>query len=136
MKVLTLVRVVETEDGTFGVLLDTGVPFALTLERRWLRNAVGESCIPEGTYTCQRTLSPKFGATFEVTHVPGRTAILFHKGNLQDDTHGCILVGEQFGVLQGKTALLASGPGFEEFLNKLKNEVVFTLRVKEVVIDQ
>ena len=132
MKSLRLIRVAENTDGTFGVLLDNETPFALTLERRWLMNRVGESCIPVGIYTCERVTSPKFGNTFEVKNVPGRSAILFHKGNLMADTHGCIIVGEQFGVLNGVPAVLASGPGFLEFMTKLNMNVTFQLNIQNV----
>jgi hypothetical protein len=114
------------------VLLDEGTPFCLTLERLWLDNRVGESCIPLGTYTCERTVSRKFGVTFEVTRVPGRSAILFHKGNLMEDSHGCIILGEQYERMEGKTAVLASGKAFEEFLARTAGIEEFELQVEQV----
>lgn len=83
-KTITLKRI--TADGTFGVLLDGAVPFALTLEREWLDNRLEVSCIPDGGYSCRRVNSPRFGGTFEVTGVPGWTYILFHSGNTEDDS--------------------------------------------------
>lgn len=56
-------------------------------------NEVRKSCIPEGTYRVTRHTSPKFGKTFWVRDVPGRTAILIHPGNYHSHTLGCILVG-------------------------------------------
>lgn len=130
MKRMTLLRVAQTVNGAFGVLLDDDtLPFAVTLERPWLNNKKGESCIPDGAYLCQRVQSPKFGQTFEVTNVADRTSILFHKGNLMDDSHGCILVGEQFGDLQGKPGILVSGEGYGEFMQKLVDKQAFTLNV-------
>lgn len=122
--VFSLKRVAYTKDGTFGVLLFGNTPFAVTLERPWLGNRRNVSCIPEGEYTARRCRksaeyhwkdSPKFGDTFVVQDVPGRSHILFHKGNLDDDTHGCILIGEQFGVLGDSAGILQSGAGFAEF---------------------
>ena len=122
---INLKRIAYTHDGTFGVLLHDGVPFAVTLERQWLDNQRGVSCIPTGTYTatrCNKSAeyhfrdSPRFGDTFVVDNVEGRSKILFHKGNLDDDSHGCILVGEQFGKLSGDAAILSSRQGFDEFL--------------------
>lgn len=127
MKLFTLKRIADTENGTFGVLFDESEPFAVTVERRWLNNKKGESCIPNGEYVCKRIQSPKFGDTFEVTNVNGRDAILFHKGNLQDDSHGCILVGENFARLNGKTSIAASGEGFAEFKDRLKDQNDFKL---------
>jgi len=129
MKWFALKRIGETEDGTFGVLFQEGVPFAVTLERNWEENAKGKSCIPEGTYKCKRVNSPKFGNTFEVTEVPGRDAILFHKGNLEDDSHGCILVGEQFGILNNHAGIQASAAGFQEFLKRTENLNEFMIAI-------
>ena len=127
---MTLKRIAMTEDGTFGVLLDENAPFALTLERPWLDNRSNISCIPEGNYVCRRRFSQKFGATFEVTDVPGRTHILFHKGNIEDDSHGCIIVGEQFENLRGKLAVLASKKGYNEFMGRCENKERFILSIE------
>lgn len=129
MKVFNLIRITEIEDGTFGVLLDEKIPFALTVERPWKDNKKGESCIPKNKYICKRVNSLKFGNTFGVCDVPERSEILFHKGNILDDTHGCIVVGEQFESLNGKVAVLSSAKGFGEFLERTKNLVVFELRI-------
>jgi len=114
------------------------LPFALTLERQWLNNKRGISCIPAGKYICLRCNtspeynfqdSPKFGDTFVVSDVEGREHILFHKGNLDNDTNGCILVGEQYGTLQDDTAILASRQGYGEFMSLLKGKNEFELVV-------
>ena len=56
-------------------------------------NEVRKSCIPDGTYRVTRHKSPKFGNTFWVKDVPGRSAILIHPGNYYYHTLGCILLG-------------------------------------------
>lgn len=129
MKHLELIRISGIEDGTFGVLLDEKIPFCLSIERPWLNNKVGESCIPAGEYLCRRVQSPKFGNTFEICDVSGRTAILFHKGNVKDDTHGCVIIGEQYESLEGKIAVLASGPAMTEFLKRTSGINEFLLSV-------
>jgi hypothetical protein len=130
MKIFRLIRISQIAEGTFGVLLnDDNIPFALTLERIWADNEVGKSCIPWGNYICARVQSPKFGNTFQVLDVPGRSEILFHKGNLSEDSHGCILVGEQFEPIEGRNGIIASNKGFEEFLYKTKNLDNFILKV-------
>lgn len=131
MITLTLKRVASDNYGTFGVLIDGDTPFAVTCEDLWRDNAPSISCIPVGMYHCKRVKSPKFGDTFEVTGVPGRSHILFHKGNTEDDTHGCILVAEEFGKLHGKTAVLASGAGYGEFMARLKGVDSFPLHIME-----
>ncbi len=128
---MILKRIALTKWGTFGVLLYSGCPFAITLEREWKDNQPNISCIPAGAYTCKRVMSPTFGNTFEVMDVPKRSHILFHKGNLQDDSHGCILVGEQYGDLWGNPGVLASRKGFSEFLEKLADVEVFQLIITE-----
>lgn len=130
MKKITIKRVSNLSCGMFGVIFDEDIPFALTCERPWVNNQKSVSCIPIGIYRCKRIISPKFGDTFEVTNVPDRTEILLHKGNINDDSHGCILVGEQFEPFQDKqVGILASAKGFEEFLKRTKGIDEFQLRI-------
>lgn len=127
MKQIIIRRIAENDDGTFGVIIDGDKPFALTLENKWLNNQRNISCIPEGRYICRRYSSAKYPDTFEVTNVPGRSHILFHTGNTNEDTAGCILVAEQFGELNKAIAILASKPGFREFMERLIDVDVFEL---------
>ncbi|MES0445013.1 MAG: DUF5675 family protein [Desulfobacterales bacterium] len=132
--IITIKRVSMLAHGVFGVLIDNdGCPFALTAERPWKNNATSVSCIPAGEYTCRRVQSPKFGNTFEVTNVEGRSHILFHKGNIPEkDSHGCILVGEQFEKLSGKNAVLSSKKGYGEFMDLTRGIDFFVLKIIEV----
>ena len=123
----------------FGVLIWNDMPFALSVERKWQQNQRGISCIPEGTYECKRCRtspdydfkdSPKFGDTFQVMDVPDRSNILFHKGNIDDDTHGCIIVGESFDVMFDKVAVKASKEGFNEFKQLTEGFDTFVLSVE------
>ncbi|MEW6115661.1 MAG: DUF5675 family protein [Nitrospirota bacterium] len=139
MKTVILKRISMLRNATFGVLLDCGVtphmggiPFAVTVERPWLNNQKSVSCIPAGKYICKRVNSPKFGNTFEVTAVPGRDHILFHKGNLSDDSHGCIIVAEMFDAVGGQDGIAQSAKGFGEFLFRLNGENAFELEIIEV----
>jgi hypothetical protein len=132
MKTLTLKRISEIEDGMFGVLLDGKIPFAVTLERNWFNNQSNVSCIPAGSYRCVRRLYHKHGYwTFEVTGVPGRTSILIHSGNTEDDSMGCVLIGESFGALKSKVAILQSKEGFLEFMERLKGQDEFLLIIEK-----
>lgn len=81
--------------GTLGRLYWPGIDDPiLTVERPWLDNAVGESCIPEGLYECRPRRYSKGGyEAVEICDVPGRTHILFHRGNWPSEVRGCILVG-------------------------------------------
>ena len=131
MRMFRLIRVAQIPDGTFGVLIDNDIPFAVTLERPWVNNERNKSCILPGTYVCKRVDSPRFGDTFEVCDVPGRSHILFHKGNIDDDTHGCILVGEQFEALGDKIAILSSAKAFKEFKMRTQDIDEFSLILSE-----
>lgn len=133
MKVFIIKRVYGGKDGTDGVLIEQGYgPICVTKERRWNNNKKGESCIPTGEFRCKRVSSPKFGNTFEVL-VEGRTAILFHKGNIDDDSHGCIIVGEYFDPFKNKdVGVLMSGHAMDEFLARLTGEQEFKLVILEV----
>ena len=123
---LDLVRVEESSSGVFGVLLAEGKAFCLTLEPPDLGNEPNVSCIPPGRYACRRVKSPRFGETFEVAGVPGRSHILFHAGNLASDTKGCILTGRRYGWVSMPTdtgrGLLDSRAAFQDLMDRLHGE--------------
>lgn len=129
--ILELIRVGQSPRGTFGVLRHGPVPFALTLERPWFDNQPSTSCIPSGRYACKRVRSPKFGDTYEVADVPGRSHILFHKGNTIDDTHGCILVAEEFSGTFDQPTIVSSERGYREFMDLLDGRSAFTLVITD-----
>jgi hypothetical protein len=120
---MNLIRVALNEHGMFGVLVDREIPFAVTLEP----DGTQVKYIPSGVYDCHSTMYHKGGyPTFEII-VPGRERILFHKGNTEADTRGCVLVGESFGVLNGKPGILQSGEGFSEFMSKVGDSFRLTV---------
>ena len=131
---MLLSRVATNDSGTFGVLSWEGQPFAVSLEDKWRHNKKFMSCIPAGTYTCRRIHSPKFGDTFQVMNVQGRSHILFHKGNTTDDTEGCILIGEEFGVLTGEPAVLSSKKGFSGFQRLTAEIESFNLAIRDYLV--
>lgn len=131
MKQLRLVRVTEHNGATLGVLCIDDSPEAVTLEDAWRDNERKISCIPVGRYKLKLHRSPRFGLTYEITNVPERDAILFHAGNTHKDTHGCVLLGLQFGKLDNESAILASKSAFQKFMD-LMNGV---LEAELLVID-
>jgi hypothetical protein len=82
LPVLELIRL-ESDPrwGTFGVLKVNKAVFCVTLEPPDRLNAPHVSSIPAGQYLCRRVQSAKYGATFEIMDVPGRTLVRFHPGN-------------------------------------------------------
>ncbi len=96
------------------------------LENPWLENRKWVSCIPEGIYICKRKISPRFGETFEVTNVPDRTHIVFHWGNWERDTLGCILVGRNTDY---KHMITHSRLAFGDFMEHLTGIEEFELEI-------
>ena len=107
------------------------VPFAVTLERPWEDNKTDVSCIPSGRYTCRRVLSQWFGETFEIAAVPGRSHVLFHKGNTIHDTRGCICVAEEFGGTMENPTVVSSERGYRELMQLVSGLYEFTLMITE-----
>lgn len=81
--------------------------------------------IPPGRYKCVRgmhqlTTGGLFD-TFEITGVEGHTGLLFHPGNTERDSHGCVCIGNAFGELpvpggQIMDAVLGSRQAFDLFM--------------------
>jgi len=130
--VVELIRLEENEQfGTFGVLRIQKQVFCVTLEPPDRLNKIKYSSIPAQQYTCERYNSPKFGETFMVMDVPGRTNILFHPGNFVEDTEGCIILAGHFGKLRGDRAVLNSGNTFKHFMNVMEDQNKFHLTIYE-----
>ena len=129
MKIIELMRLEESWQGTIGVLKIDKEVFSFCLEPADRLNAPDISCIPTGQYMCQRIKSPKFGETFAITDVPNRTNILFHAGNTKDDTLGCVILGQTVGKLKGQRAVLNSGATFKEFLHIMDDDQTFHLTI-------
>lgn len=90
------------------------------------------SRIPEGTYTVKRRSSQKFGEHFHITGVPDRKYILIHVGNYYRQTHGCVLLGQNFVDVNGDGSLdvTISRPTMEKLLEVAPEG--FELRVVDV----
>lgn len=111
-------------EGTFGNIIMDGERLCVTCEDPWDDNAKGKSCIPAGIYQCKKHSGAKYQDVWEVCNVPNRTAILIHNGNTIDDTQGCILVGSQFGTINGKQAVLNSKKTLEMLRATLPDEFI------------
>lgn len=113
------------EDGTF---------IAYTLEHAYQTDA-GDWApkIPPGTYTCvlgpHRLLSMTHDFdTYEITGVEGHSKLLFHDGNYNHDSDGCVLLGSAVNfmlhmITQSKVAFgkfLQLQDGVSEFLVVIK----------------
>lgn len=117
--------------GIFGCLhTDEGLIVADTLEHAYLTDE-GEFApkISSGRYECVRGIHQLVGGTpfetFEVMDVLGHSGILFHVGNSNDDSSGCILLGTN--IVSGR--LVQSVDAFKRFMEILKGEPTFYLEV-------
>jgi len=128
LPVYTLNREASSNHGTLGEILDPGGSHVCyTIERPWLNNDSGTSCIPTGTYTCAPHNSAAHPNVWELENVPGRTAILIHNGNTENDSLGCIIVGSSQGTLNGLPAVLGSKAMLDLLRQKLPSSFVLTI---------
>lgn len=109
---ITLIRNQSTAAATNGTVYDEqGKVVCHMLELPWRNNQRRISCIPSGEYDIEFLPkgSPKFPyPCFLLKGVPGRDAIMIHRGNYPKDTLGCLLPGLTAGkdsVAQSTAAL-------------------------------
>ena len=115
----TLKRISYSETETAGALVVDCFPVFVTLEEAWRENRPNISCIPRGNYLCRRTVSPRFGETFEVCNVPGRSRIRFGFGNSHKDAEESILIGTYFDRIGSMNVIMESRKAFSKFLERL-----------------
>jgi hypothetical protein len=132
--IVELIRLEEHErHGTLGILRVNKRVYCATLEPPDKLNASNISSIPAQQYTCRPWSTPRYPETWEVCNVPGRSAILFHAGNTEEDTAGCILLGRNHAVLSvDNRGVVNSGNTFQRFLVDMREHSQFHLTIKEV----
>lgn len=115
MRTVTLIRQHPLKTATMGII-KAGDLELYTIERPWLDNQNFVSCIPTGIYECRYTLSPRMKKyTYEVLNVPKRAGIRIHGANYAEQLFGCISLGEKFGFMQGKPAVMLSRSAITKF---------------------
>jgi hypothetical protein len=128
---LKLVRLKYQQDGVFGELRKGAKTIAYTLEHSYDIKAK----LPPGTYKCVRGMHKLQNGvpfeTFEITKVPGHWGMLFHAGNWEKDSSGCVLLGEAIVPSKQGTMVTNSKATFREFMDLLKGLSEFTLTVQE-----
>lgn len=135
---LRLRRTHHIAAGVFGELFDeSGHLVCYTLEHSYESSDLGGhhvAKLPVGTYTCRRgdhRLHSGPIVTFEVMGVPGHKGILFHCGNAEDDSEGCILVGLEQHTKNGELVSIGkSRAAFEEFMDLEAGVNEFSLTVE------
>lgn len=136
---LNLVRVKFGQDGIFGSLLDkNGKAIAVTLEHAYADLEGWAPKLPDGEYLCVRgqhqleSMTHPF-ETFQILNVPGHTGILFHTGNYNCDSNGCVLLGSHLTSVNGAGAISASRLAFAEFMDVQSGAESFSLKVTSVL---
>lgn len=117
--------------GAYGLLRDQNQNLiALTLEHSYPDNDdAWAPKIPSGMFTCVRgqhrlaSMNTPF-ITFEI-QVPNHTNILFHCGNTENDSEGCVLLGTRL----DKNILLESRIAFNKFMFLMMDISEFQLLV-------
>ena len=135
---LLLKRIALRDTYTIGKIYIDGEYFCDTLEdkvRDLNKNGVfdgdekkvyGETAIPYGTYKVILSYSPKFKRILpELLDVPSFTGIRIHRGNTQNDTAGCLLVGEN--KVRGK--VLNSTYWEKKLIEKLEGKNGITIQI-------
>ena len=114
-------RIADCSESTVGILTVDRKPVCFTLEdqRQPGEKVRSETRIPEGSYLLKPREHGGFYARYrkkfhwnhrgmmELVDVPGFTDILIHVGNTDDDTAGCLLVG-QGASLKGQFSVTSS----------------------------
>ena len=134
---MRLTRTQFQKDGIFGRLFNAnGVPVAYTIEHAY--EQPGGLWLPklyEGQFVCVRGIHELHNAvpfeTFEITGVKGHEGILFHAGNFDKDSEGCVLLGAAI-VKQadGSQMVTNSKAKFAEFMGTLTGVKEFMLTVQ------
>lgn len=128
---LRLRRIEFREDGIFSELYDpNGKILAHTLEHSYDLKPK----LYDGTFTCVRGMHKLHNnvpfQTFMIAGVTGHTGILFHVGNWNADSDGCVLLGA--GIAQSSKGQMVTGSitTFTEFMTLLQGLDQFELIVE------
>jgi len=125
---LTLERIATDGASTIGILFLDGVFQCFALEDQYRAVKVaGETRIPAGTYRIglrnEGGLTGKYASRFPDIHrgmlwlrdVPGFRWVYLHVGNRDDDTLGCILVGDAATATAGDMMVGTSRAAYRRF---------------------
>lgn len=87
------------------------------------------TAISEGVYNLDLRYSPRFSPKYGhdmiwVKDVPGYQFILIHKGNIDSDTEGCLLVGDTKGILKEKKAVLNSKSAYDRIYPIISKAII------------
>lgn len=128
---LVLKRFGSTPYGTFGVIHIDGEEF-YTVERPWLHNQPGVSCVPLGEYSLKwQPTTTKVPSVYEgytwyldgedvsPDHVSekSRTRCALHIANKFTEVNGCIAIGKGLGYIGDCWGIVSSTVGMTDLLS-------------------
>lgn len=135
---LKLKRIERAPEGIFSELLDSnGQQIAVCLERAYSVDSENwNPKIPNGVFRCNRgnhrlpRMKNTF-ETFEITGIKGHYGLLFHVGNFNHDSDGCVLLGETIVTRKdGMKFISQSRATFEKFMKLQVGRDEFTITVE------
>jgi hypothetical protein len=112
-----------SDKGVIGQIYEDKNDFLIcnSLERPWLNNMRMISCIPEGKYKIILSESIRFKKKMlRLLNVPNRSGILFHSGNIINDSNGCILAVSEISMANNRILGLHSVAA----MNRLKTHIM------------
>lgn len=130
---INLIRTQFGDDATNGLIFIDEVFECFSLEDQYQDKKVyGETCIPEGTYPVEfrkeggfhNRYSAKYDfhkGMLEIKNIPNFKWVLFHLGNTDENTAGCVLVGDtQQDLDVSKDGFIgSSGNAYKKFYPKV-----------------
>jgi hypothetical protein len=137
---MILIRQPGIEAGVFGMIKSKNPGLILsTLEHAYAKQSdlpngpvSYVAKIPQGTYKCvlgehslEHSVLPF--KTYEITNVPGHTGCLFHPGNTEADSAGCVLLG----LSKENNEILNSREAFTELMSFQNGAQEFNLTISE-----
>ena len=127
LSVFTLQRDAFQPDHTYGKLYSPNGEFLCdTLERPWLDNQYGVSCIPEGSYPVAPYDSPSKGDVWLLGNTQPRSMIEIHPSNFVRQLEGCIAVGIR-GKIGADYAVLNSKDTFATLKETLPDSFILKI---------
>lgn len=128
MQEVTLIREILSNKATLGIMYIGGKEVCRTLENPWLDNKTDISCIPVGQYEVAKDDTGKF-KYWRIKDVPNRSLVEIHNGNIERHTKGCILIGSEWGQVEGQIAVVNSLKTLKKLRKILDDK--FIINIKE-----
>lgn len=133
---LTLIRKEKIKDGIFGYIPELTL---VTLEHAYsIEHTIGiyEPKVPKGIYLCHKGIHKLAHMThtfetYEIMDVPDHYNILFHTGNYNADSEGCVLLGTMIQPSPFPNRITGSKLAFDLFMSAQKDVDSFKLLIED-----